>query len=434
VETELEVAGFDPEEWPPTTHRLVLEQGLSVHGEALSRKQRPLEGVRLRLEREGEPPPMLIADPAVVEAKQQRWAVSDTSGHVWISGLYPGRYRASAEPAWSEAASRSVQLRQLGGGPYRDVIEIELRDQQVELELREVPAARLTGHLLCDDGGPLPELLSVEVVRACGLEQRQDPAGLLAQSELSRRVPLTGRLQDSFEVGPLPLGVWLAALRPAGFQRWTWARGTEDPKLAWRILVESPDVLDLGTVELKCGPLVVVRPRVLNGDPLPDLRDATVKARWHMVDPEGDGESGGFDVLHREEVIELYGAPPGETRLEVSLSHPHFLPGASVELKVTEPLVRGGLTILKPELAATGASMEVQATGGVVRLEPAEEGREPRSCEVIENACVMENLVPGGYGLKLCEDPACSVQLAAVDELLLEPAMHLKVQLGGGEP
>ena len=90
-----------------------------------------------------------------------------------------------------------------------------------------VPRASLDLDLVCDDGGELPESADVEVHRAVQVVggiavgvADEAPAHVLE----SRRIGANGRLS----VGPLDRGAFEVAVRPAGFDRWTWAFEAHD--------------------------------------------------------------------------------------------------------------------------------------------------------------------------------------------------------------
>src|SRR5262249_41891692 len=89
-------------------------------------------------------------------------------------------------------------------------------------------------------------------------------------------VLLSGRDLDHLFVGPLPEGVYTMALRPQGFDRWTFTPGTEESARAVPLILDAGKSEDLGVVELDCGPTVRVEPEIQSQEAVPDLHEATL--------------------------------------------------------------------------------------------------------------------------------------------------------------
>src|SRR5204862_4298997 len=119
----------------------------------------------------------------------------------------------------------SVEETTLAEGEKKDVV------------LRLVPAAAITARLVCLDRGPLPEKAAVRVFPVAASGEDEDPASrkdaVLDRGDLI----LTGRDKDGLFVGPLPAGPHTMALRPDGFDRWTFPPGPEDPERATPLIL-----------------------------------------------------------------------------------------------------------------------------------------------------------------------------------------------------
>src|SRR5205814_8294387 len=91
----------------------------------------------------------------------------------------------------------------------------------------------------------------------------------------------------------LPEGAHFFVMRPDGFDRWTFAPGTEDPDRAVPLLLEAAKSEDLGPLEIDRGPTVRVEPDIQTKEDVPDLRDAvlTVVAE-RLSDPGKNAPAG----------------------------------------------------------------------------------------------------------------------------------------------
>src|SRR5262249_54119388 len=150
------------------------------------------------------------------------------------------------------------------------------KDQREEIAIRLLPAASGSARLACLDGGPLPELVSFRILPPPIMGDDREWHPDLDQDALLKgdHAVLKGRLRDGVVVGPLGSGSYAVAVRPEGFDRWTFVPGTEDPSRALPVTLEEGQTTDLGVLYIDCGPTIAVVPEVMTGAPLPDLRDS----------------------------------------------------------------------------------------------------------------------------------------------------------------
>lgn len=216
-------------------------------------------------------------------------------------------------------------------------------------------------------------------------------------------IVLTGRSRDTLAIGPLEQGVYAVEVRPAGFDRWTWAFNTNDPTEATPIQVtveahSAPGTIDLGLFEIECGPAIDLQPEVATGDDFPDLAAVDVEVR--VLDLEVDQEIAKRPtVLRQGRQILLRGLPRGEWRLELTLKHPHLLPESALEWLLPMNLERGQWREIIPEAEALGGAIRVLGQGTSLVLNgPLPE---PRQATFEGDQAELPSLPPGSYRLEL---------------------------------
>jgi hypothetical protein len=403
-------------EYDPHRRSLVqvdLPEGAEVRVEAFDAAGKPLADVAVSLERLGQPPPSRLRSSDVLEAKRQRTLTTDPSGRVASKGFHPGTYRATARLRGS-GGGRGLMRLSAGSAPGGDEIALEIvGSEQVDLEARLRPAARLAATLQCSDAWSLPETADVRVVRAdadAGRRQDEDETALTLD-----KVLLGGPGRDTVTAGPLEQGLYRVAVRPVGFDRWTWAFETDDPGDATEVQVEveaGGGTVDLGLFHLECGPAVDLLPEIAGGARFPDL--AEVEARVRLVDAEsGEERLRSPAVRHGGGRLRLRDFPPPaalrgrvEPRpplLEITLVHPHLLPAPRQRWLAEMALERGRFEEIVLQVEALGGAVAVEGEGFRASLSTPD--GEVREALFEDGKAEIPSLVPGRYALRI-EDAA----------------------------
>ncbi len=433
LEGRLELPDYDPKAHDRPRPRVVLPSGARIRLEARGPDDRPLAGAELTVERLGGAPETLLQDADFLAAKTGRTAATDRSGRTTLPGFYPGTYRARVRPGGQRGGHGLIRLG-LRGQTLLKELEFEVRGEEtVDLEARMQPAARLTASLVCADGWALPDAASARVFEAAApvSEIRAGDGADESAALAVAGVPLTGRGRDTLEIGPLEQGVYRLAIRPAGFDRWTWAFGTRDPAEATEVQVTVEDrkalgEVDLGVFEVECAPAVDLLPAVATGDPFPDLGDVRAAAR--VLDPEAGHEISRPPALtERAGRFRVRGLPRGRQRLEVTLTHPHFLPGPSLTWPIDLELERGQFREVVAEVEALGGAIRLAAPVGAAALHGPWD--EPRRLPLEDGQVTFPSLVPGRYRLELFHDAGEPIRVwpeldVRAGETLLLPSSH----------
>jgi UDP-N-acetylglucosamine 2-epimerase (non-hydrolysing) len=142
-----------------------------------------------------------------------------------------------------------------------------------DVDLLVLPAASLSGRLVCSDRGTMPAKVSFRIFpagsRVENLWQEKDlKAGA---SSVLDDVLLRGDGADRFQLGPLSPDEYHVAARPDGQVYWSWASNELVPDRATVFPVAEAATLDTGLVEIECGPLVAIVPELVSKEPVPDL-------------------------------------------------------------------------------------------------------------------------------------------------------------------
>ncbi|RMH17570.1 MAG: carboxypeptidase regulatory-like domain-containing protein [Acidobacteria bacterium] len=379
---------------------------------------RPLPGVELAIERLGEAPAMTLDDDEIRAAKLRRVITSDQSGRASATGLYPGRHRLTARLLGEAGVDGRIELAvEYGDEGFAPVLETELAEGTARLWARRVAAASLTLTAACDDGMRPPPTAAARVVplETSAAFAGEDGAERLARASAADgilaldRLPFGGAGRDRLRIGPLSPGVYRLALRPEGFTRWTWAFTATDPLRADDLQVLADDVVtDLGLFHLECAPAVDLRPRVLDGGPLPDLRAAEVTAR--ILATGRDEELARPSIAQDEDAVRLRLLPTGRWRLVFTLRHPHFLPRPDLSFEATLELQRGGYQIGEPRIEAIGGALRLDCDDGVVRVRSlaGEPPSTSRQVPCTGERTLVPSLPPGPYRVDLCAGASCN--------------------------
>lgn len=408
LEATAGVRDFEGDPRKPRYVSLEMSLGAEIRLEAVDPGGRPLPGLKLAVEKLDDGPELVSRDPDFVAAKRRRLGSTDNSGRTGMTGFYPGRYRLRVTLRGQDPASRLrlIDLAPAGADGDRrgPEIEVDLGDRELlELEARQRPSATLRATLVCSDAGAPAEAAAVSIFDALA------PEGSEAILDLSA-VPLEGPRHEVLNVGPLPEGAYRIAVRPAGFERVTWAFETYEPSAAQEVQVivdpsAESDVYDLGRFLVECGPAVDIVPETAPGVPLPELRD--VEAELRLVDPEtGEEIPTRLSITAREDRFEVRDLPRGRVKLAFTLSHPCFVPTPLLgwETEVVD-LERGSFLELAPLFDTMGGAIRVEGEGALARLTGA--GVEAADVPVEDGEAWFVSLLPALYQVTLCGDAAC---------------------------
>lgn len=406
---------LDPEDEDTMRATVRLGRGGTLHviasrGEASEAKI--LHGVRLHLERVGgDEPDLVLTAPDLVEAMLAPQAETDTTGHAWIHGVFPGRYLLRGEMSGPRGGDSFVWFRD--GGQLVAELELDLADgSEREIEAALVPAASLLGRVVCSDDGPMPGMVSVMVVPGdtdIGANEAEwSERALLKQNKL----PLAGRPRQLFHAGPLEQGAYRALVRPVGHDRWTWALGTELIDEAATLMATVGQPNELGTIEVDCAPVIRVTPQVATGDALPDLRGAPPEAtrmvaQGTVTDDSGRNAKIDGRVEIRRDTVLLRDLPEGVAQIELKLRNGFFIPEPEITIEVNEELQRGRTVDVIAPVADVGGIVNIVWPGAAAArvVGPGELAQ----TEIASGERIVVSSVPAGsYRLEVCADPACS--------------------------
>ncbi|MDX1390215.1 MAG: hypothetical protein R3344_13570, partial [Acidobacteriota bacterium] len=342
-------------------------------------------------------------------------------------GLYPGRYAVMGRLRGALAATRFVRVRD--DGEPQDQIEILLdgeEERRIELAVR--PAASLSGSMVCTDGGSLPGATSIRALAPGDedVDARDDPDLMTSALLAIDDQPLTGKHDDRFLAGPFEERQIQLALRPNGYAIWTWALSTEQREYAAVITTALGETDDLGTIQIECGPVAEVIPIVVDGSPLPDLRDVEVWAIATALRDNPEGHSVRPRVERRFDSVLLRDLPEGEIEIELTLSHPHFLPTAEQRWVFENEVERGRLVTLEPSLPSVGGAIVVfGAKGDTARL-TGPEGL-LRESEETDGSVRFVSVPAGVYRVEMCRDTACDEVRRVWDAAVVEIGETVKL-------
>ena len=292
------------------------------------------------------------------------------------------------------------------------VIEI-LETETHEVELVVVPAANIAGDLVCSDEGPLPGNASFVALDVRHDLARLDEKQILEAAALRLDyLRLGGERRDRFRAGPLEEGFYHVALRPAGHDRWTWALGTERAEDAATIQGVSGEPTKVGVIEIDCGPVILLEPKVVDDRPLPDLRGVTPGGRVAQVSgnvTNGDTrrEVSGVAVESFLDHVLLRGLPEGDVDLHVVLINEYFLPEPRLKLRVEANLERGRTLTLAPLVAGIGGRLVLLDLGEAAAARLTDALGERRLEPVGEARAIFNSLPAGEYDVEVCADPDC---------------------------
>lgn len=344
-----------PGDAKPESVVIHLRSGASVLATALGPDDAPRPGVRVEV--------------------GERAGTTDASGRTRIGGLESGTYPLRVSPPAGAAEDVTEEIAE----------EVEVVEGQTKaLKIRLRPAVRFTGSLRCIGEWPPPPRAAMHV-------------------HGDEEVVLSSDREDfeRFSLGPLRPGAYRLAIEPEGVAYRSWASGALREDDGVRIQVDEPGVVDLGAVEVECGPLMSFATR---GIDLPGLdwtagrleievRNAAGESVPVRVEPHGTGF-----VVRR--------APDGEVEIRARATHPFLIPGEVSTGPVRRALERGRIASFELPFEGLGGALEVRADGIAVRV-TAEDGT-TRVAPVEEGVAFFGGLAPGPWRVERCEDRGCA--------------------------
>ena len=233
----------------PEWVRVALGRGGTIRVRARDGEEHPVAGVSVALRRAGE--------------RRPRLARTNATGWASFGGLAPGTHELIATGADLRPPSL-VRFVASSAPGQRVVLE---GDEEIDVELEVRPPALATMRLACDDRSPVGSTVELAWVR---LEPHEDwvrtflevldardggeasPDKALETAHPRAWVPV----EDAGLVRSPALdgGAYRVALRPKGFDRWTWVPGTEDLTGAVTVTLVEGEVLDISRVDVPCAP------------------------------------------------------------------------------------------------------------------------------------------------------------------------------------
>ncbi|MCP3982349.1 MAG: carboxypeptidase regulatory-like domain-containing protein [bacterium] len=405
LETSIEINDYEPLDGELVPARVVLERGAEIDAHATDEDGKPVAGVELEVQRLAELP-MRIEDAELRALKMRARRDTDATGRAKIVGLYSGAHRIHARLRGEQAVRRFVRIALPDGG-HGESLDLHLGEgESATVELAVLPAASVAGSLVCHDHRALPVATSVRVFDLAARFDVDDPDlernAALAHDDL----PLSGGHSDDFLAGPLETGGYHVALRPVGFSYWTWVMGTERHDEALAVQTDKGGTTDLGIVEIDCSPTIDVLPLVVDGGALPEPDDIEVEAS--VLAAEQTDDPGAIDVRidRRGERILIRDLPQGKTKVELRITHPHFLPEAALTFEYEHDLQRGAAIADVLEIVSIGGSIRLLIDAPAARLiGPEGPGRIARS---ERGAIEFPSIPPGAYRVEACADPECT--------------------------
>lgn len=408
----------DAWELPPTARlmpedageRLVtirLRRGCALAITATDGALAPASGVMAIVEANGEPP-AIVRLAGTIDRWRFRAGATDGDGKIVLSSIHPGPHVLTARLAGERATTHLVQVRE-PGQEWAPSLALDLEEgpEPRPVEIRVVEAGSLEAELRCDGGGRLPPIADFRAVPALAvhLDETSNDDALAAAKLVRDGLALRGDARDAATMGPLPPGGWLLAIRPDGFDRWTWAPGQDALADAMTTIVEPGDATPLPPILIDCMPVVRLGPIVPEGLPIPNLRDAKVAATWLPVDAQQRHEGRGGALVAKRFVdrVDLRGATEGKASLHAEVSHPHFLPAAPIAVDASLELRDGRVARVPLPIADVGGAVDVRAERGTAIARAAVADAIEVREDVVEGHALLAHLPAGRYDVSLVD-------------------------------
>lgn len=394
---------------------LELERRASLVILATGPDDAPFRGVELAVDAlDGEPArsASTAATPASAwhEHRGHRRVVTDASGRATLEGLRPGRWRARPSVTGPDAARWLASILLEANEAVPETVLDVPESGQLPLTIRVAPASTVELRLACDDHGKVPMRASIALLEPHADAPWRDgpPIGRLEAATTLDGLPLGGPQLDRLVAGPLPAGSFVVAIRPEGFDRWTFAPGTEDPARAGVLSLNEGEALDLGAWELNCRPSILLVPEWREPEEAsrPDISRAEVALE---LAPAGLAPTG---VAHRQPlgpVLRLTGLDPGRFAASIAVTDRLLLPTAarpegdgSVVL-----LERGRELVRRVAFDARSGSLDVATDAPAVRLRDAAGTSVAVLLPATDGVFRAGPLPAGTYRVETCRDATC---------------------------
>ncbi len=403
--------------------RLRLGRGATIHAVAVDEDDEPAPDVDVVLARDDDFV-SLLANREVAGWAAHPTGKTDGSGHLWLRGVYPGRYVLSGTFENRDETMFFAEFRNKGDTTWIREMEKEYRGTETdEIEIRLAPAGVLRATLHCSDGTELPpeaDLLVLDGLRTYEPETWWDEGVLKIRSFV-----LEGQRRDSFHIGPLDPGAYSLLVRPDGHNRWTWAIGTETADEATVLTVAAGDPTDLGAIAIDCNPAIAVRPIPPEGVRLPDLvatgiYDPIAELTGVLKIDDGERALGHGRLVAEPPRVQFRDLPEGQIRSTVTVWNPLFLPDPALSVAINATLERGRTVETSAAVEGIGGAIEIDLSQvqepehpvRAIRVEPIRESDsepvEPWLVGVDGTSVIVPSLPEGSYDFDLCFDVECS--------------------------
>jgi hypothetical protein len=435
------VVPFDPKQQNPRyrTAELRLVAGATIEVDALKPGDAPAANARLRLDRQAstrsEPAAKAgtrtsprVRDDALRELKAHRAAVTDVTGRARITGIEPGRYVAKGAYTETGDESYTVLVRE-GAHEPTDSLALQFEGTErarVTILLRT--AASIVANLVCDDGDAIPTRVDARLLAPDrdAAWRTTLPVGELVDPlvKLDAR-PLGGAGTNRLRLGPLKPGVYGLAIRPRGFDRWTFAGGGDDPSRSMSVQLQEGQVADLGVWTIPCRPSILLLARPIGDlttlpatDPRrqPDVSHAAVTSTIAASEVRVDRASadrrryGAPENLPLLRAMRLYGLPSEPVTVALQVRDRLLLPElvSPSPNPLTLDLGRGRETIVPLQFEALAGSMDIAVDAPAARATFADGTITRIVRDEAAGLLRAGPLRPGVYSVEVCADPDCS--------------------------
>ena len=401
--------------------RLQLGRGTTVHAVARDEDDEGIAAVEVSLVRQDDFV-SLLSSPDIVEWAQRPTDTTDGTGHLWMRGVYPGRFILSGTFQGDDTTMFFAEFRNDGDTRWERELEKEYRGNETdEIEIRLAPAGSVRATMHCSDGSELPPEADILVLGGDRLYSSKERNSWTEHAVQQRKAHvLEGEARDGFHVGPLELGAYHVLVRPEEHNRWTWALGTESPEDSSILSITPGEPADLGAIAVDCAPAIEVIPQVPDSVELPDL--VATGLYEPLAECNGvltiDGEERELDharLVAEPWRVQFRDLPEGNAKLQVTVWNPFFLPRPDWVIPVSAELERGRTVEVRPQVPGIGGAIDLllpesprfEAVVVVALGDDTKEDVEPWIFEIDGRSILIPSLPQGKYDVAACLDAAC---------------------------